>query len=263
MRHVIGAFALVAALAGPAMGQEADPLQSGLWDRARAELFGDESVVFDERVAVLAPAVAEDNLNVPVVVDARALGRVETLVLFADANPILRIAGLEPVRALPFLGLSLKMEQGGPVRAAARTPDGVWHVGGVHVAAAGGGCTAPASVHAAADWSQHLGELWGRAWPEPEGVQRVRLRAYHPMDTGLAFGHPAFFVDEIEIADEAGGVLARIEPGEPVSQHPVMTLLLRPEPGTRALRVSGRDIDGNTLEGSLPLAWRASALDAD
>lgn len=263
MRRILEMLALLVAIAAPAEAEEADPLASGLWDRARAELFGDEPVVFDARVTVLAPAVAEDNLNVPVVADARALGEVEAMVLFADANPILRIATLEPSRAEPFIGLSLKMEQGGPVRAAARTPDGIWHVSGVNVAAAGGGCTAPASVHAAADWAQHLGELWGRAWLEPDGAQRVRLRAYHPMDTGLAFGHPAFFIDQLDVTDDEGALLARLQPGEPVSQHPVMTLLLRPEPGTRSVRVRGRDSDGNLLEGSLPLAWRTGAPDGD
>lgn len=263
MRGVLGALALAVGVAAPAVAEMADPLASGLWERARDELFAGEPIVFDERVVVLAPEVAEDNLNVPVVADARALGEVEAMVLFADANPILRIATFEPLRAHPFIGLSLKMEQGGPVRAAARTRDGVWHVGGAHVSAAGGGCTAPASVHAAADWAQHLGELWGRAWAEPDGSQRVRLRAYHPMDTGLAFGHPAFFIDRLEVRGEKGEALARLLPGEPVSQHPVVTMLLRPEPAERELRVEGRDIDGNLLEGSLPLAPRPSAPASD
>jgi sulfur-oxidizing protein SoxY len=255
MRCAIGAFLLTIAVTAPAAAEEADPLDSGLWDRVRAELFGDAPVVFDARMVVEAPAVAEDNMNVPVLADARGLGEVEAIVLFADANPILRIATFEPVRAEPFIALGLKMQQGGPVRAAARTKDGVWHVGGVYVDAAGGGCTAPAAVHAGDDWAQHLGELWGRAWPHPDGTQRVRLRAYHPMDTGLAFGHPAFFVDRLEVADEKGELLARLEPGEPVSQHPTVTLLLRPEAGTGSLAVTGRDSDGNRLAGSLPLVW--------
>lgn len=259
MTRALALLLLTAAV--PAMAGEADPLPSGMWDTVKPQLFGDAPTVFDERVVVTAPAIAEDNLNVPVLADARALGEVERIVIFADANPILRVATYEPVAAEPVIGLQVKLQQGGPVRAAALTPDGVWHVGGVFVDAAGGGCTAPAAVHASEDWPAHLGEMHGRAWLQPDGTQRVRLRVYHPMDTGLADGIPAFFVEELEVKDEAGRLLARIEPAEPVSQHPLVTLLLKPQEGTPSLRITGRDTDANLLDGTLPLAWRTSALD--
>jgi sulfur-oxidizing protein SoxY len=254
MRRLLLA-ALAAATATPALAAEADPLASGMWEDVRRELFGDAPAVFDERVRVLAPANAEDAMNVPVTVDARALPDVREIVVLADANPIREVARLEPVRAEPYLGLRLKLQQGSPVRAAARTGDGVWHVGGVFVDAAGGGCTAPAPVRAADDWVARLGEMNARAWPEPDGAQRVRFRVYHPMDTGLAPGIAAFFVERVEVRDEGGGVLARLLPAEPVSQHPTVTLLLRPEPGTRRLTVDGRDNDGNVIRGAVPLAW--------
>lgn len=253
---------LAALTATPASAAEtaADPLASGMWDGVRKELFGDAPTVFDDRVQVLAPANAEDAMNVPVTVDARALPDVREIVVFADANPIIKVASLEPVRAEPYLGLRLKLQQGSPVRAAARTPDGVWHVGGVFVAASGGGCTAPASARATDDWVARLGEMGARAWPEADGAQRVRFRVYHPMDTGLAPGIPAFFVERLEVRDERGEVLARVAPAEPVSQHPTLTLLLRPAPGARQLTVDGRDTDGNIVRGKVPLAWRESRL---
>jgi sulfur-oxidizing protein SoxY len=80
------------------------------------------------------------------------------------------------------------------------------------------------------------------------------------MDPGRALGHPAFFVEQLELTDDQGAIMARLQPGEPVSQHPTVTLILRPQEGTPALRVRGRDTDGNTLQGTLPLAWPTSAL---
>lgn len=232
-----------------------DPLNSGNWAWVKDYLFDDAQTVFDDDVIVRAPAFAEDAMNVPFVVDARALPDVEKIVVFADSNPILRVLTYEPVKAEPFVAAALKMQQGGPVRAAALTSDGVWHVGGVFVDAAGGGCTEPAGVHAQNDWMDHLGELHARTWMQPDGSQRATLRAYHPMDTGLADGIPAFFIEELDLKDANGDLLARIQPAEPVAQHPRMTVLLKPDTGSDTLTIEGRDTEANLINGQVPLTW--------
>lgn len=232
-----------------------DPLNSGNWAWVKDYLFEDAQTVFDDDVIVRAPAFAEDAMNVPFVVDARALPDVQKIVVFADSNPILRVLTYEPVKAEPFVAAALKMQQGGPVRAAALTSDGVWHVGGVFVDAAGGGCTEPAGVHAQNDWMDHLGELHARTWMQPDGSQRATLRAYHPMDTGLADGIPAFFIEELDLKDANGDLLARIQPAEPVAQHPRMTVLLKPDTGSDTLTIEGRDTEANLINGQVPLTW--------
>ncbi len=232
-----------------------DPLNSGNWAWVRDFLFEDAETVFDDRVVVQAPAFAEDAMNVPFAVDARGLPDVKKIVVFADSNPILRVLTYEPVKAEPFVAASLKMQQGGPLRAAALTSDGVWHVGGVFVDAAGGGCTEPAGVHAETDWIDHLGELHARTWLQPDGTQRATLRAYHPMDTGLADGIPAFFIEQLDVKGANGELLARIQPAEPVAQHPRMTVLVRPEAGSDTLIIEGRDTEANLISGKVPLTW--------
>ena len=233
----------------------ADPLNSGNWEWVRDFLFEDAETVFDDRVVVKAPGHAEDNMNVPFVVDARALDDVQKIVVFADSNPILRVLSMEPVKAEPFIASALKMQQGGPVRAAALTSDGIWHVGGVFVDAAGGGCTEPASVHADNGWVDHLGEMHAKTWLQEDGSQRATVRVYHPMDTGLADGIPAFFVERLDIKNADGDVLAHIEPAEPVVQHPSLTVLVHPEEGSSHLVIDGRDTEANLLEGQTPLNW--------
>ena len=126
-----------------AAGTQADPLDSPRWEDMRKSFFADATVVFDERVRVSGPAVAEDSLNVPVSVDASGLPAVEELIVFADFNPIVKALRFEPGAAQPRLGFRIKLQQSSPVRAAARTADGVWHVGGAWVTATGGGCTLP------------------------------------------------------------------------------------------------------------------------
>lgn len=63
--------------------------------------------------------------------------------VFAELNPIHKVLEMEPLRADARIGFRIKVQQATPVRAAALTDDGVWHVGGRVVEAAGGGCTAP------------------------------------------------------------------------------------------------------------------------
>jgi len=68
----------------------------------------------------------------------------------------------------------------------------------------------------------------------------------HPMDTGLAAGIPAFYMNELSIADKNGALVAEIDLFEPVSENPTLTLLpklLTAEATT--LQVQARDTEGN------------------
>ena len=110
-----------------------DPLGSPVWkDVAKAHL-GTGEIVFDDRVKVLVPGVVENQAQVPIVADARLLPNVQKLVVIADLNPIRHVLTLKPAgdKAHAFVSFRMKIEQATPVRAAAMTSDGVWHVGGV------------------------------------------------------------------------------------------------------------------------------------
>ena len=148
----------------------------------------------------------------PVTADARALGNVQKLIVFADLNPIVHVLTLSPRKAKPYISFRMKVEQGTPVRAAALTSDGVWHVGGVFLDAAGGGCSAPAMARQMADWSETVGQTQAKLWRELDGSARVRLRMRHPMDTGLATDNtPAFYVETLKLRAGNGEALAEIE----------------------------------------------------
>ncbi len=244
-------FAVVAVDAQPLIGiGERDPLESSRWRDMQRQFFRDAQVVFDPRVRVSAPAVAEDPLAVPVAVDASALPEVEEILVFADFNPILKVLSFHPGAARPNLGFRIKLQQSSPVRAAARTRDGVWRVGGTWVNTTGGGCTLPSTGSGSPEWQERLNEVSGRIWPRVDGGERVRLMVIHPMDTGLAPGIPAFYIEDLVLADGAGNELARVESFEPVSENPVFTFDLPPGAGSAdALRVGGRDNNGNPIDG--------------
>ena len=234
--------------AGAPRADGGDPLDSARWGDMHKAFFTGQPVVFDARVKVGGPAVAEDPLNVPVLVDASALGRVEEVLVFADFNPILKVLSFRPVNARPVLGFRLKLQQSSPVRAAARLADGSWHVGGAWVTTTGGGCTAPSTGSGSPEWQERLNEVSGRLWPRIDGGERLRLRIIHPMDTGLAPGIPAFHIEDLRLADESGTELMRIRSFEPVSENPLFTVdLATPATGGR-VRAQGRDNNGNRID---------------
>lgn len=225
--------------------RETDPLKSVKWDDMERTFLAGEKYVFDSRVKVIAPETAEDPMNVPITVDANALPDVKEVIVFADFNPIIEILRFYPDAVPPYLGFRAKLQQSSPVRAAARTGDGVWHVGGTLVNTVGGGCTAPSFGSASPEWQQRLNEVSARVWTEGPMSGRVRMRIIHPMDTGLVAGIPAFHLETLVFRDVIGKPVARLEISQPVSENPVFTLTRGTTEG--ALLAEGRDNNGNKL----------------
>lgn len=254
VRMIAGALFSLTAMAVPASAATdlpADPLNSVMWDNMAERFFTGGKVVFDARVKVLMPANAEDQFFVPVTVDASGLHGVEEIVVVADLNPIPHVLSFKPTSAAPFIGFRLKVEQSTPVRAGVRTSDGVWHVGGAIVDAAGGGCTAPAQAHANANWTATLGDTRGLVRRENADTARVTLRMRHPMDTGLADGIPAFFLSQMSVKADDGREVATLETYEPVSENPTFTIKAKVAERDKALGFQGRDNEGNRYNFSL------------
>lgn len=247
MRSLPLAILLLLSLSARAAGA-ADPLDSARWGDMQRLFFKDATVVFDSRVKVVSPRVAEDAMNVPVSVAVEGLADVSEVLVFADFNPILKVLSFQPGRARPALGFRMKLQQSSPVRAAARTADGVWHVGGTWVETTGGGCTVPSAGRAAGQWDRLLGQVQGRVWERSEGDLRVRLKVIHPMDTGLAAGIPAFYIERLTLADEEGTRFMVIDTFEPVSENPVFSFDIDSRAAPRGgLTLTGVDNNGNRI----------------
>ena len=243
-------FAMLAAPAAAlAQPLPADPLGSPMWDYHAGKLFAGAPVVFDARVKVALPMLAENQHVMPVTVDARALDAVVRIVIFADLNPIPVAVEYTPLEAKAFLATRIKLDQRTPVRAAVLTADGVWHVAGDWVDAAGGGCSAPPLSRVRGDWADHLGEMRGAVWAEAEAT-RVRMTFRHPMDTGLVENIPVYNIERLTVSDASGKPVARMTIHASVSEDPSFTLMLAPELAG-AIGVAARDSGGLEFDGSL------------
>lgn len=227
-----------------------DPLKSGNWEFQQLHLLGNpKEISFDDRVKISAPNSAEDAFEVPVKVDATAIPNVEKIVLSVDYGPIPKILTFYPKEAEPKFSFRFKIDQSTPVRASVMTKEGTWHIGSVEIEAMGGGCTAPAFAYATDDWEEKLGEVRGRMWARSG---RVRVIVDHPMDTGLAAGIPIFIVEGLELKGAGDRTMARLELHEPVDEDPAFTFHFPPETLTDAIRVVGRDNNGNEIDATIP-----------
>jgi len=251
------AGAMPVSAAGVADEFNGDPYRSYPWIDLQREVLGGGKVVYDERVSVQGPAFAEDPMNVPISVRVDpAVGAIEQIIVMVDRNPIRKVLAYFPLQALPAVAFRFKLEQASPVRAAAQTKDGVWHVGGALVDSAGGGCTVSGATRKDGSWSQSLGEVSGRLFSAVPGEgdgnasSRLRLRVMHPMDTGLVGGIPAFFVNRLSVRDGDDHELARLQTWEPVSENPVFSFDFATPP-KGGVRIVGTDNNGNRIASRL------------
>jgi sulfur-oxidizing protein SoxY len=230
-----------------------DPLGSMQWPQLRRKFIGSERMQFSDAVLVKGPPMADDAMNVPLMVDARHLigagQEIDRIVIIADRNPVQHVATFMPRRAQPLLALRFRLEQASPVRALVRTASRQWHVGQTWIQAAGGGCTVPGLSRRDGSWSRTLNQVQARVFPNLlDGAgARLRLQVMHPMDTGLVAGIPAFHIEELELRDSAQQPWLRIELHEPVSENPLLTFEFKQRP-PNPLLLSGRDNNGNRIE---------------
>lgn len=243
-------FALQPVNANPAK----DPLNSPAWDTMAKLLLNNEPVVFDDHVKVTAPVSAEDSMNVPVSVSITGLNQIDTVVVFSDLNPIPKILTFNPVHADPYLAFRLKVQQSTPVRAAVKTRDGVWHVGGQWIDAAGGGCTTASVGMTSGNWTDTLGKVTAKRWRhDTDQSERLRLKIMHPMDTGLAPGIPAFHITNLDLVDTDGKPLIKMELFEPVNENPVLSFnFSKSLIQDQSIRLIGKDNNGNRFYSEIP-----------
>lgn len=225
-----------------------DPLGSVQWPDMYNAFLKDHPVVFDDRVIVVAPNFAEDPMNVPVTIDASAFGNIDQILLFADFNPIPLIAKYYPTNAKPSLSLRFKIQQASPVRAAVLS-EGVWHVSGLWVNSAGGGCTVASAGRLVGDWADFIGDTYGKRWVSND-INRVRFLIHHPMDTGLVPGIPAFYIEELNFIDSKGNELSRIELYEPINENPVLSFDFNQSGVSKTIYMTGSDNNGNEFDAS-------------
>ena len=255
IRHLLTAIAVLAISAGNAQAGNRDPLSSLAWEDLRAEYLGDAPVVYDYMVRLIMPKTVDDAFSVPLVIKISDLiDPVVEVVVIAENNPIQAAVRIFPHRPMRAVGMNIRLEQSTPVRAAALDSNGVWHVASVRVKVNNpGGCSAPAAVVAGGD-AHPVGEIAMKRFKRADRQSRLKIGITHPMDTGFAPDAdgeivPAYYVDAMTIADEAGPI-AELVTWAALASNPSFFFDL-PD-SQQSVRVTASDTKGLAFEGLDP-----------
>ena len=220
------------------------------WPGLRQTYLGQQPYQADPAVLVRVPAFADDAMNVPVQVDASAYsGQVQRIMVVVDRNPIRKVLDFQPLRMQPRIAFRFKLQQASPVRALVQLKDGSWRVGSAFIEASGGGCTVPGLSRADGSWTTTLGQVQAQVIRDfmQRGQARLRLRVMHPMDTGLAAGIPAYYLEHVEAQGEDGQPWWKLDLYEPIAENPIFTFDFAESPPA-LLRIVGRDVSALRIE---------------
>lgn len=225
--------------------------ESVMWEYSKNIFIGASvEVMFDDRIIVSMPDFAEDSMQVPLMVDASAIGEpIEKMIAWADYNPIQHIFTFYPEDHLsPKLSLPFKVQQSTPVRAAVLTASGKWLVGSSFVNAAGGGCTLPSESRQTDDWQAAFGRISaGRFSSVKDDLhERFKFKVMHPMDTGLVANIPSFYIEAVELRTSNNQRKGRLELSPAVAENPVFTFDTLVDEDNWHLWI--RDNDGNEFK---------------
>lgn len=253
---------LLAMILAPPSIAVADSDEDSVWlGGLRATYFGDREIVqSDDVIELEAPQRAEDAAVVPIRIKARipqtAERYIKTITLIIDMNPG-PLAGrfhFTPKNGRADLGLRIRVNAYGPVRAIAETNDGKLFMSRRFVKASGG-CSAPVGADLDAA-KRRLGKMkFNTDKPVLPGEPlAVQLRVSHPNLTGLQMDQVtrlftmAQYVEKVTV-DFEGQPVFSAETGFSLSENPSFRFYFIPDSGgelhvevidTQGLRFTGQ-----------------------
>ena len=219
-----------------------NPVESPTFDDILKRIIQDDKYIFDDKnINIKVPLFADNPVQVPVFVDAKAIKNAKRLILFADLNPIEKIIDMDLVNLLPIVSLNIKVAQETPIRALVLDDKGLWHIGSNNIKSFGGGCSVSSVASTDTNFDKLLGKAKGNVFKTPDSI-RLKASIFHPMETGLVFGNSEFYINKITIkADDK--VLANIDAYSSISENPRFIFETLVE--SKDYKIEFFDIDGN------------------
>ena len=254
----IGLLMAIALLSGAAIpaGEEDSVWLGGL----RSAYFGERPILqSDDVIELEAPERAENAAVVPIRIKAKIPQTderfIKTITLIIDRNPG-QLAGrfhFTPKNGRADLGLRVRVNAYGPVRAIAETNDGKLFMSRRFVKASGG-CSAPAGADIDAA-KRRLGKMKFRTdkLVSPGEALAVQLRVSHPNLTGLQMDQltrlyaPAHYVEKVSVGFE-GQTVFSAETGFSLSENPSFRFYFVPD-STGELHAEVVDTEGLRFTG--------------
>ena len=219
-----------------------NPVESPTFDDILKRIIQDDKYIFDDKnINIKVPLFADNPVQVPIFVDAKAIKNAKRLILFAELNPIEKIIDMDLVNLLPIVSLNIKVAQETPIRALILDDKGLWHIGSNNIKSFGGGCSVSSVASTDTNFDKLLGKAKGNVFKTPDSI-RLKASIFHSMETGLVFGNSEFYINKITIkADDK--VLANIDAYSSISENPRFIFETLVE--SKDYKIEFFDIDGN------------------
>ena len=222
-----------------------NPVESPTFDDILKEIIKDDKYIFDDKnINVQVPLFADNPVQVPIFVDAKAIKNAKRMVIFTDLNPISKVIDMDLQNLLPIVSLNIKVAQETPIRALVLDDKGLWHIGSNNIKSFGGGCSVSSVSSTDTNFDKLLGKVKGNVFKTQDSF-RLKASIFHPMETGLVFGNSEFYINKITIkADDK--VLALVDAYSTISENPrfIFETLLQSED----YKIEFFDIDGNEFK---------------
>jgi sulfur-oxidizing protein SoxY len=219
-----------------------NPVESPTFDDILKEIIKDEKYIFDDmNIKIKVPLFADNPIQVPIFVDAKAIKNAKKLIIFTDLNPIPKVIDMDLLNLLPIVSLNIKVAQETPIRALVLDDKGVWHIGSNNIKSFGGGCSVSSVASSDTNFDKLLGKTKGNIF-KTDGVYRLKTSIFHPMETGLVFGNSEFYINRITIKAD-NQILAKIDAYSSISENPRFIFETLVE--SKDYKIEFFDIDGN------------------
>jgi sulfur-oxidizing protein SoxY len=219
-----------------------NPVESPTFDDILKEIIKDEKYIFDDKnINIKVPLFADNPIQVPIFVDAKAIKNAKRLIIFTDLNPIPKVIDMKLENLLPLISLNIKVAQETPIRALVLDENNIWHIGSNNIKSFGGGCSVSSVSSSNTDFEKLLGKTKGNIF-KTDNIYRLKASIFHPMETGLVFGNSEFYINKIFIkADDK--ILAKIDAYSSISENPRFIFETFVE--SKNYKIEFSDIDGN------------------
>ena len=226
-----------------------NPVESPTFDDILKRIIQDDKYIFDDKnINIKVPLFADNPVQVPIFVDAKAIKNAKRLILFADLNPIEKIIDMDLVNLLPIVSLNIKVAQETPIRALILDDKGLWHIGSNNIKSFGGGCSVASVSSSNTDFSNLLGKIKIEVFEVEDNIYRIKSSIFHPMETGLIFGNPEFYINKIEIK-QGKNIFSSMNIFSSVSENPRFIFELKNKVDN--LNIEFIDNDGNNYKADI------------
>ena len=181
-----------------------NPIPSPTFDDILKDIIKNDKYIFDdENIEIKVPSFADNPIQVPIFVNAKKIKDAKRMILFADLNPIPKIIDMDLKAIYPIVSLNIKVAQETPLRALILVDKNVWHIASNNIKSFGGGCSVASVTSSNTDFGKLLGKIKSEVFELEKDTYRIKSSIFHPMETGLIFGNPEFYINKIVLKDNS------------------------------------------------------------